>query len=104
MESSLLKLKKASTDRDIISVKTELFVAKVKCATLRWTRVEVLLKLKLLETDLRDSLKVLSERTTERFRILSKQFETEAAQGIKKIFVHFKHETAKVSDVLETFL
>lgn len=69
------------------AVNKKLCVTRLDCVALRRNRDEVLLKLKVLETDLRTFLIVLSERTTEGFLVMSKQFRTEVAQGLERTFV-----------------
>lgn len=76
----------------------------MECATLRRSRDDRLLKLKLLETDFGESLNVLSEPTAEFSSMISKQFEIEAEQGPKKISAYFKYESANVSGILQTSL
>lgn len=59
--------------------------------------------LKVLETDLGESLKSLSQRTIEGFSMMLKQFETEVDQGLERIFAEYKNEAANISGGLETF-
>lgn len=51
IEFSLLKHRKPSFDEATNAVNKELSAARLECATLWWNRDEVLLKLKMLETD-----------------------------------------------------
>lgn len=67
MELSLLTDKESSFDWAPNAVNKELSAAEVECVALRRTRDEVLTRLKILETDLRNHLKIVSERTTEKF-------------------------------------
>lgn len=60
--------------------------------------------LKTLETDLGESLKVVSIRNTEDFLLMSKKFEIEMAECFKKIFADLKFKAFKISDALKTSL
>lgn len=104
MELSLFKHRKASFDGAMAAVNKELLSARVECVTLGCIREEVLSKLKMLETDLGKSLKIVSERTTEGSSTMTKQFETEVARGPEMMFADFKYEAAKISGVVKTFL
>lgn len=46
----------------------------------------------MLEIDLNDSLKVVSERSIEGASMISKQFETEMAKRLEKILADYKKE------------
>lgn len=58
MVLSLLKHKKELFDGDMTAAYKELSTARDECASLSWNREEVLSKLKTLETDLEESLKI----------------------------------------------
>lgn len=64
----------------------------------------MLLKLKVLMTGLEESLKVLFEPTTEGSVRISKQFESEVAQGLENIYADFTYSADKIFDGLKTFL
>lgn len=72
MELLLLKHKEASFNRAMSAVTKEPPAVRVECVTLRWNWNKVFSKLKVLETDLGESLKVLSELTTQNFLTMSK--------------------------------
>lgn len=82
----------------------ELSTGTVEPAALQWNRDKAHLNLKVLETDLGESLNVMSKRTTEGSFMISKQLEAEVTQGSKPILAEFKYEIAKIFGVLNTFL
>lgn len=53
----------------------------------------------MLESDPEEYLKAVPVRTTENSSIVSKQFMTEVAQGVERIFTEFKHEVLNFSEV-----
>lgn len=59
------------------------------------------MKLKLSRTDLGESLKVVSKRSTDGSLMISIQFETDVAQILEKFFAHCKYEATNVSSVLK---
>lgn len=69
----------------VAAVNRELFGAWVNCAALWWNRDKILLKGKVLETDLEKLLKRVSEWTTEGSSVMSKPFDTEVIQGLERI-------------------
>lgn len=70
----------------MVAVNKRLSAVGAECAALRWSRNEVLSKLKTLETDLGELLKAVSEQTTDDSSIMSKQFETGVVQGLERTF------------------
>lgn len=69
--------KKLSFDGFTTAVNERRLAAGVNCAVLQWNKDEKLSKLKTVETDLDEFLKIVSELATEGSLMLSKQFETE---------------------------
>lgn len=72
----------------LAAVNKELSAANEECSALWWNQDEVLSNLKKLETDLGESVEVASQRSTKRLFIMSKQFETEFAQGLGNMFAY----------------
>lgn len=87
MELRLPKYREALFDGAISAVNKDLPTARVECASSRWNLDEVLSKLRTLETELRESVNVVSRRTTEGPSMMSKHFETTVAKGLEKIFL-----------------
>lgn len=104
MKFAMLKHKEATFDGAMNALNKEQLAARSGCATSRWNRDEALSKLKVSETTLGESLNVLSERASEGYSMISKQFQTEATQGLKKSLSHFKYVAAEVFDGLKTSL
>lgn len=91
-------------DEAIATVNKKLSAAGVECVALRWNRDEVLSKLKVVDTDLEDSLKAVFERITDGSSMMSKQLETKVARGLGWIFAEFNHDAAIFSGELTTSL
>lgn len=104
MKMLLIKYQKKHFEEAAKVVHNALSAARVQLSSSRWDPGEVLPKLKILESDLDESLKSLFERTTGVSSIMSKQFEAEVAQDLKWIFAEFKYETAKIFGRLKTSL
>lgn len=62
------------------------------------------LKLKVSERDVAESLKAVFEQTTEISCMISKQFQTEVARGLKRIFQRFKYKASKYPGVWKLLL
>lgn len=63
---------------------------------------EEFLKVKPLETEFEEVLNVVFERTTDGSVMMVKQFETEVARDLEKIFEYIKYEVAKIATGLKT--
>lgn len=88
----------------MVAVNKESFAIRVKSTDLRWSQNKVLSKLKVLGTEIGESLKAMLERTTEGSTPLYKKFEAEVAQGLERIYTVFKDKAAKIFDGLTTSL
>lgn len=60
--------------------------------------------LKVLKTDIKRSLKSVSDRTTEGSSTMPKQFEVELTRGLERILAELKYEATKISGGLKTSL
>lgn len=77
-------------DEAMAAANKKLSAARLEIAVLHCIRDRVLLELKTLGIDLEKTSKVMFERTTEAFWLISKQFETERARAHKNVFVSLK--------------
>lgn len=69
-------------DETIVAVNKELSVCTAVCLAIRPDRDRFLSKLKVSKRDMAESLKIVSEWTTEGFKLFFEQLETEEAQGL----------------------
>lgn len=101
MELSLLTHSKASFEGVMTAVHMESSAARVECAPFRWNRDEVLSKLKTLETEQAESVKVVFREATYGSSLKPKSFRTENFQGLEKVFADLKHKAAKITGGLK---
>lgn len=94
IEVSLDDHEEASFDRIIASINRELSRSRLSCVDLRRNRYDVLSTLTTLESEFKESLKVMKDRTTDDSSIMSKQLVTEEAQDPEQIFVDLNYEAA----------
>lgn len=67
------------------AIQKNLSVARVEWVELQLNKDEVISKLKTIESDVVESLKVMLGQSTERSSLMSKQFEAEVDQGPEKV-------------------
>lgn len=65
---------------------------------------KILSKLQGLETGFGESVNAVPERTKEGSSVISKQFGTESAQGLERVFAEFKYEATKFFGTVKTSL
>lgn len=104
VELSLVKHQKKYFDEAIVAANKKLSAAKLECKALQWSWDDVLSKLKVLMTDLEESLNAVSKRKTENSSLMSKQFVADVDQSLERIFVEFKDGAAKIFGGFRTSL
>lgn len=90
-------------DETTTNVNKELSAARAKCVFLRSSPSRVLVRLKILHTDLMKSLECVLERTKNNSCVICKELETESAQGLKLSLAKFECEVVNVSGGVKTF-
>lgn len=104
MKLSLIKHRGNSFDEATVDVNKKLWAASVNRVDSPRSRDEVFLRLKAPETAAGESLKVMSERTTKDFSMMSKQHKTILPLLLRRVFTEFRYETVKSFGNLKAFL